>query len=609
MPENFYEILRFREAKISNPKYKIDKRHKILQIEAQHFWNKPEQKSDRKKYWKYAFHKIVIGLSQEEMFGKFFLSDAIVKENASFKIANTLVMCMGATGKGKSYTIFGLKKSYENRGFALRVISTLFQLKAKYDSCHVDIYMSAVEHFNNQCYDLLDPSKGIVHNRREVKTILTDSEEGAVDLVYQIDSNRSVSKGGKDKVHHTSSVAVEIHVEISCERTLHRCQGNIFLVDLEAFDHTQADNVKDMYALNKKFMNIRNFSAYLIKLIGTTDATIESNDKTKSLICSMKSMHKFIDNNAREKSSVFTQEVNIDFLKISLQNRIDEMHGLIKLVKDQQKRNEQEIRGNLGFMKNLILAYVYDKIELLFILNMNVAPDFQFIYDACLSLYESVKEQFDFDLAEVEKKAIFDYLKMEEEKKVRLDNMKMEESSFNEDKEDSEMLISFFKPKTPSKLKVKSKLKIEPFDLVWKEFLKAKAEVKVSFDFYRNQMNTYQNQLNLAKKEMASKNMTYYERELLRAKKNNLEAQMTLIRKKIVQAHNDHYKEFMDFCEEKNFVALPNNMNDIKESSSPLFEYPCKISKSTPELQSVDLEEFHNYLRLYDEFTSVCSEI
>ncbi|KAI5710695.1 hypothetical protein M8J76_013136 [Diaphorina citri] len=603
---NHKYILRLHEARVSNPKYKVDKSHKKLHIEAEKYWNSPDyvntSKTEPKKYWSYTVDELVHGISQEGMFKKFFLTDCMILDETDVKIANAVFICIGETGKGKSYTIFGLDEPYENRGLALRIISSLFQLKTQYPSFNFQFHITAIEYeVENKFYDLLETPKIVKYNKTEFRKELVESEEYARDLVFQIASTRGAEKSTEtDVVHHTSTVVLHLSAEISCEHRPHINIANVYLVDMEAFDHVRTDNMQTLETLNRKYFKIENFSKSLVKVIGTSDSVDENVSKIKSLMCLMKAVHKFIVAHTFDDSSVFTEKDNLNYLNVSLRNKIYEMNGVMKLARDRRIKNRDQnvIRDTSEFMKRLILAYVNDKVEETFIINLNVAPDVQFIFQVCKSLYEPLKTELENEKMELARQLRLDYIR-----RIKAPGQLEEEGDVEKE---SEKKINCDDLERPSKLQNNNQVKLEPFKVVWDEYLKTNPSLKFTLEFYRKELNNFQLKLNMKQEALGSDKFTQSLKEHeygdLLTEVRYLKTQLELTRKKIIQIHTDYYPKFDEFCKENNCIAIPGAIDDMADTSKSSIlltsdkTHNEEDDNGTTELKSVDLETFSNYL-------------
>lgn len=124
---------------------------------------------------------------------------------------NSTIFAYGQTGSGKTFTITGGPERYVDRGIIPRALSMMFdQVKDRSDA-QFQIHISYLEIYNNQGYDLLDPSHetkrledlprvtmrededGNVH-LRGLSTHLASTEEDALNLLFLGDTNRAIAE-------------------------------------------------------------------------------------------------------------------------------------------------------------------------------------------------------------------------------------------------------------------------------------------------------------------------------------------------------------------------------------------------------------------------------
>ncbi|CEG44976.1 kinesin motor domain-containing protein [Plasmopara halstedii] len=124
---------------------------------------------------------------------------------------NGCILAYGQTGAGKTFTISGggSRRRYENRGIIARALSQVFQ-RAQQDANHSYVLrISYLEIYNDRLIDLLAPdesdnnrtmndlaiqenARGQTFVRGLTKTLVS-SEEQALDLVFQGETNRAVA--------------------------------------------------------------------------------------------------------------------------------------------------------------------------------------------------------------------------------------------------------------------------------------------------------------------------------------------------------------------------------------------------------------------------------
>ncbi|RHZ01662.1 hypothetical protein DYB31_013677, partial [Aphanomyces astaci] len=69
---------------------------------------------------------------------------------------NSTIFAYGQTGSGKTFTITGGAERYEDRGIIPRSLSMIFGEMKKYPDRQTNAYISYLEIYNNQGYDLLN---------------------------------------------------------------------------------------------------------------------------------------------------------------------------------------------------------------------------------------------------------------------------------------------------------------------------------------------------------------------------------------------------------------------------------------------------------------------
>ncbi|OAF67680.1 hypothetical protein A3Q56_04583, partial [Intoshia linei] len=100
--------------------------------------------------------------------------------NGAYNGCNATVFCFGQQCSGKTYTMNGMKSKYdnfENRGIIPRAIKDIFEkIKSESKFYSVQVYMSAIELYQNEIYDLVNSTK-MCRSKIEEKV---ESEEEAL---------------------------------------------------------------------------------------------------------------------------------------------------------------------------------------------------------------------------------------------------------------------------------------------------------------------------------------------------------------------------------------------------------------------------------------------
>ena len=74
---------------------------------------------------------------------------------------NSTLFAYGQTGSGKTWTMTGGSVHYKDRGVIPRAISHIFEEIANRPEVEFNLYVSYMEIYNNQPYDLLDKNRDI----------------------------------------------------------------------------------------------------------------------------------------------------------------------------------------------------------------------------------------------------------------------------------------------------------------------------------------------------------------------------------------------------------------------------------------------------------------
>jgi kinesin family protein 6/9 len=124
---------------------------------------------------------------------------------------NSTIFAYGQTGSGKTFTLTGGTERYADRGIIPRAISMLYNEYRNRSDIQFKAYISYLELYNEQGYDLLDQAKEskaledlpkVVmledeHGNFHLKNLsmhLADTEEDALNLLFLGDTNRAVAE-------------------------------------------------------------------------------------------------------------------------------------------------------------------------------------------------------------------------------------------------------------------------------------------------------------------------------------------------------------------------------------------------------------------------------
>jgi kinesin family member 6/9 len=135
---------------------------------------------------------------------------------------NSTIFAYGQTGSGKTFTITGGVEKYNDRGIIPRSISMIFNEKRTRTDVEMKIYISYLEIYNDQGYDLLDPSHEVTALEDLPKVSMLEDEHGnfhlknlsvhpvateveALDLLFYGDTNRAIAETPMNLVCDPSS--------------------------------------------------------------------------------------------------------------------------------------------------------------------------------------------------------------------------------------------------------------------------------------------------------------------------------------------------------------------------------------------------------------------
>ncbi|EQC34127.1 hypothetical protein SDRG_08336 [Saprolegnia diclina VS20] len=140
---------------------------------------------------------------------------------------NGTVMAYGQTGAGKTFTMSGGKTSFADRGICARSIALIFaSIQAARDFTY-SVRVSYIEIYNEQLYDLLDFNAGenqardlVVQENDKGQTFvkglskpLVETEEAALDLLFQGDTNRTIAEHCLNNASTRSHCIFSLHIE------------------------------------------------------------------------------------------------------------------------------------------------------------------------------------------------------------------------------------------------------------------------------------------------------------------------------------------------------------------------------------------------------------
>ena len=177
--------------------------------------------------WGFKFHDI---LGPEADQARTF--DAVGKGavESALEGFNSTVFAYGQTGSGKTFTITGGPERYADRGIIPRAISMLFQEFHRRSGTQFSAYVSYLEIYNDQGYDLLnedhdarqledlprvsllEDASGTMH-LRNLSMRRASTEEDALNFLFLGDTNRAISETAMNKASSRSHCIFTVSLE------------------------------------------------------------------------------------------------------------------------------------------------------------------------------------------------------------------------------------------------------------------------------------------------------------------------------------------------------------------------------------------------------------
>eukprot|EP00968_Pinguiococcus_pyrenoidosus_P021110 scaffold2675_cov236-Pinguiococcus_pyrenoidosus.AAC.9 len=183
--------------------------------------------NNSRTFWQFRFNS-VLGpeCSQEETF------DAVGRDAVSWALQgfNATVFAYGQTGSGKTFTITGGAERYADRGLIPRAVSLVFSKLEEADDTHFQAFVSYLEIYNDQGFDLLAEERSAPRLEDLPKVSMLEdenghfhlknlgmhrvaSEEEALNFLFLGDTNRAISETAMNKTSSRSHCIFTISLE------------------------------------------------------------------------------------------------------------------------------------------------------------------------------------------------------------------------------------------------------------------------------------------------------------------------------------------------------------------------------------------------------------
>lgn len=224
--------------------------------------------NNQQESWHFKVDKVLVNATQEQVFER--CAQDIVR--SVMEGYNGTIMAYGQTGAGKTHTMTGGHVGFADRGIVPRAIALIYSEAAARPENVITIKLSYVEIYNELMFDLLtdtgvseqsgdltiiEDSRGHV-TVRGLSSPIAGTEEEALHIFFQGDTNRHVAEHALNKGSTRSHVVFTIHVESrsrveSSEKVIY---SKLHLVDLagsERVKKTGSDGVmlKEATYINK----------------------------------------------------------------------------------------------------------------------------------------------------------------------------------------------------------------------------------------------------------------------------------------------------------------------------------------------------------------------
>lgn len=217
--------------------------------------------------WKFKYNKILHNASQEDVF------DHCARPAISSIVEgfNGTIMCYGQTGAGKTFTMNGSAANFKYRGVTPRTLSLMFQeIDSRFDQ-QITVRVSYIEIYNELMFDLLSPIP--THEQSGNISIVEDvsgnvkvkglslhqcaNEEEALNLLFEGETNRTISQHELNKNSSRSHCIFTLHVEsksrVESTEKVHVSKLN--LVDLAGSERTKKTGSSGITLKEAAFIN------------------------------------------------------------------------------------------------------------------------------------------------------------------------------------------------------------------------------------------------------------------------------------------------------------------------------------------------------------------
>jgi len=224
----------------------------------------------QQEHWQFKFDKILLNASQEVVFG---LTARDIVKGALDGYSGT-VITYGQTGAGKTFTITGSCSDYKYRGVIPRTITDLYrEIGNRYEQ-QIKVRVSYVEIYNENIHDLLtsvtqdsgfELNSNVVIQEDPVYGVYCkgainyecDTEEDALAMLFEGETNRTISEHKLNKNSSRSHTIFTLHIESRSrvESSEKVTISKIKLVDLAGSERTKKTGSDGQTIMEASFIN------------------------------------------------------------------------------------------------------------------------------------------------------------------------------------------------------------------------------------------------------------------------------------------------------------------------------------------------------------------
>ncbi|KDO16143.1 hypothetical protein SPRG_18321, partial [Saprolegnia parasitica CBS 223.65] len=186
---------------------------------------------------------------------------------------NSTIFAYGQTGSGKTFTITGGAERYDDRGIIPRSLSLIFEKMKKHPECQISAFISYLEIYNNQGYDLLNedhqntkaiedlPKVSMLEDEdgnchlRNLSMHRVATEEDALNLLFLGDTNRAVSETSMNLESSRSHCIFTVSLESRKAGSEVILRSKLHMVDLAGSERAHKTGAKGKVLREAAYIN------------------------------------------------------------------------------------------------------------------------------------------------------------------------------------------------------------------------------------------------------------------------------------------------------------------------------------------------------------------